>query len=65
MARFYHPSRNVKQELRRRLGDVRGGFEIATRSIRGEVAAVVAECADSGTAVPVVDYADEKTWPRI
>jgi hypothetical protein len=50
--------RAVKRELRRRLGDVGGAFEVAVEAMRDEVAAVVDECADAGTAVPVVEFAD-------
>ncbi len=50
--------RAVKGQLRRQLGDPRAALEAAAASMRDEVAAVVAERADSGSAVPVVEYAD-------
>src|SRR5262245_41165291 len=50
--------RSVKQQLRRGLGAVRGAFEFVAQALRDEVATVAAEGADSGTAVPVVEYGD-------
>jgi Protein of unknown function (DUF1479) len=58
--------RDVKRQLRQQLGAPREALEVAATWMREEVAAVVAERAESGTAVPVVDYADiaRGTVPR-
>jgi hypothetical protein len=50
--------RAVKRQLRSQLGDPRAAFEVAAAALREEVAAVVVECADGGSAVPVVEYDD-------
>ena len=50
--------RAVKRRLRDTLGDPRAALEVAAAAIGDEVAAVVEETADGGSAVPVVEYAD-------
>jgi uncharacterized protein DUF1479 len=50
--------RATKRELRRRLGDPREAFDVATAWIRTEVTAAAEEIAERGSAVPVVEYAD-------
>jgi Protein of unknown function (DUF1479) len=50
--------RAVKRQLRKALGDPRAALEIAAAAIRDEVATVVEETTDGGSAVPVVAYAD-------
>ena len=50
--------RAVKRQLRSQLGDPRAALEIAAAALREEVATVVAEIADIGSAVPVVEYSD-------
>ncbi len=50
--------RAVKRQLRSQLGDPREVLEVAAAALREEVATVVAEIADIGSAVPVVEYSD-------
>ncbi|HET9547995.1 MAG TPA: YbiU family protein, partial [Desertimonas sp.] len=50
--------RAVKRQLRDTLGDPRAALEVAAEALREEVATVVAEIADLGSAVPVVEYSD-------
>ena len=55
--------RAVKRQLRTQLGDPRAVYEVAAAAIGDEVAAVVAERTDSGSAVPVVEYATSPPGP--
>jgi Gig2-like len=50
--------RDVKRRLRKQLGDPRAALEVAVAAVQDAVAEVVAERAESGSAVPIVDYDD-------